>query len=475
MGRGAVVGYNFRPYNRDQMYLLPPSMHDWLPEDHLAWFLVDAVDQMDLRPFLSKYRSDGWGAPSYDPSVMVCLLLYAYCLGERSSRRIERLCQEDIAFRVVSANQMPDHCTIARFRRRHEQELAGLFVEVLKLCHAAGLVKVGTVALDGTKMKANASFAANRTYEGLKREVERMLAEAEETDRAEDETHGPGNSGNSLPEGLRSRRERLERLKACKERLEREAAERAAKQQAKVDERRAREEATGKKLRGRKPKAPDASVDKNARANPTDPDSRIMSSRQHGLIQGYNGQAVVTEDQIIIAAKVTQDCSDVHQLHPMLDQARTNLDAAGIPDQIEVALADAGYWCEENSRVVPNGPELYINTTKDWKLRKAIKKTSGSEAQSPRHLTPRQRMEQKLSTEAGWAIYKKRAQTVEPTFGQIKDGRNCDRFMSRGLSACDSEWQLLCLTHNLLKLWRHVAGRLSRASVTQPSITTCPT
>lgn len=457
----SLVGFNFRAYSRDQLLLLPPSLHDWLPEDHLAWFLVDVVEQLDLSPILQRYRSDGWGGASYDPSVMLCVLLYGYCGGERSSRRIERLCQEDVGFRVVSANLMPDHTTIARFRRRHENEISGLFIDVLKLCHAAGLVKVGKVALDGTKMEANASFAANRTFEGLKQEVQKILAEAEAVDREEDQTRGPGNAGDGLPEAMRNRQQRLDRLRVCKERLEQEAAEKAAAQQAKVDERKAKEEAAGKKLPGRRPKAPDATVDENARANPTDPDSRVMTTRR-GFIQGYNAQAVVTSEQIIVAAEVTQDGNDFRQLHPMLTKAKVNLSQAGVSESIGAALADAGFWTEENALHTPvDGTELYVNTKKDWKLRKATK-DAADDPNQPSDLSPREQMEAKLATEQGWNVYKTRATTIEPTFGQIKDARGCDRFVRRGLDPCDSEWKLLCLTHNLLKLWRHATGRLRR-------------
>ncbi len=235
---------------------------------------------MDLGAFRRKYRADGWGGESYDPAMMVTLLLYAYCVGERSSRRIERLCLEDVAFRVIATNQRPDHVTIAHFRRRHERELADLFTQVLRLCREAGLLKVGVVALDGTKVKANASLAANRTYVAIREEVEKMLREAEATDREEDERYGPGRRGDELPEELRHLQSRLERLKACKWRLEEEAAREAAQRQARVNERKAQEQATGKKRRGRKPKAPDPSVDPAAKANVTDPDSRILKTRR---------------------------------------------------------------------------------------------------------------------------------------------------------------------------------------------------
>lgn len=461
------MGYRFRSVNRDQLYFLPLSLRDWLPEGHLAWFIIDAVDQMNLRPFLAKYRSDGWGGESYDPSMMVCLLLYAYCLGERSSRRIEQLCQEDVGFRVVSANQMPDHTTIARFRQRHEKELAGLFVEVLKLCREAGLLRVGRVALDGTKMEANASLSSNRRHEWIQAEVAKMLAEAEATDQEEDRTQGPGQDGGPLPEGLRHRQERLERLKACKERLEKEAEAQAAAQQRKLEERQAKEEAAGRKLRGRKPKAPDASVAEDAKANIVDPDSRIMKTRQ-GFVQGYNAQAVVTGDQIIIAAEVTQDCNDVHQLAPMMEQAESNLSQVGVEESIEEVVADAGYWSETNvTQTAPDDPELFIATTKDWKQRKALKEALPPQGPMPENLSPREQMEWKLLTAKGREVYATRGQTVEPTFGQIKDGRGCERFMRRGLPACDSEWKLLCLTHNLLKLWRRATEPLRRA-IQQP-------
>ncbi|WPD18348.1 IS1182 family transposase [Thermaerobacter composti] len=450
------MAYNLRPVNRDQLYLLPPSLRDWLPEDHLAWFLIDAVEPMDLRAFYEKYRADGWGGESYDPTMMVTLLLYAYCVGERSSRRIERLCLEDVAFRVITANQKPDHVTIARFRQRHARELAALFTQVLRLCREAGLGKVGVVALDGTKVKANASLAANRTYDAIRQEVEKMLREAEATDREEDERYGPGRRGDALPEELRSRQSRLERLKACKRRLEEEAAREAARLQARIEERKAQEQATGKKRRGRKPKAPDASVDPAAKANVTDPDSRILKTRQ-GFVQGYNAQAVVTEDQLIVAAAVTQDANDVGQLHPMLQQAQANLRAAGVNKPIRAVVADAGYWSEANVKQAPaDGPELFLATSKEWKHRQAVKDAPPPRGRIPKGLSLRERMERKLRTRRGQAIYAKRSQTVEPVFGQIKTVRGADRFLRRGLAACDSEWKLLCLTHNLLKLWRKV-------------------
>jgi len=273
------MGYNFLPCERDQRYLLPPALQDWLPEDDLAWCILDAVAQMNLTAMTRTYRADGWGQAAYEPAMMVALLLYAYCLGERSSRQIEQRCQRDVAFRVITANQSPDHTTMARFRKTHETELAKLFTQVLRLCAEAGLVKVGVVALDGTKIKASAALASNRTVETITAEGSRMLTEAQATDAAEDRQYGPARRGDELPEGLRDRRSRLARLQACQERLTREAAAAVAQQQAKIETRQAEEAATGQKKRGWKPKAPEAAADRAAKANVTDPDSRIMKTQ----------------------------------------------------------------------------------------------------------------------------------------------------------------------------------------------------
>lgn len=456
------MGYNFISCNRDQSYLMPPSLRDWLPEDHLAWFVLDAVGQMDLSAFNAKYRSDGWGAAAHPPAMMVPLLLYAYCVGVRSSRKIERACEVDVAFRVVAANRKPDHVTIARFRRNNLAELEELFTQILRLCAEAGLVKVGTVALDGTKVEGNAALAANRTHKGLDkeigREVAKMLAEAESVDREEDEKYG-SKRGDELPEDMRVQKTRIERLRECKERLEKEAAERAAEQQKKIDERAAKEAEAGRKLPGRKPKEPDPTPDEKAKANVTDPESRIMKTRK-GYAQGYNAQAVVTEEQIIVAAEVTQEANDVKQLGPMLEKTAENLAAVGVEEEPKAALGDAGYWSEANIEGAdPEGPELFVATTKDWKQRKAAREEPSPRGRIPKNLSCRERMERKLRTRRGRATYKKRSRTVEPVFGQIKSARGCDRFLLRGIDGASGEWKMLCGTHNLLKLWR--SGRAS--------------
>ena len=448
------MAYNFLPCDRNQAYLLPPSLADWLPESHLAWFIIDAVEQIDLESFYQKYRTDGVGNSAFNPSMMVSLLFYAYCTGERSSRRIEKFCQTDVAYKVITANRAPDHTTIARFRKDNDQDLKGLFLEVLRLCAEAGIVKLGKVSLDGTKIKANASLAANRTLKHLEREVEKMLDEAAARDAEEDETFGPDKRGDELPEGLRDRRGRLSRLKACKERLEREKAEARRVQQEKIDRRQAKEEATGKKTRGRKPKLPEEGENTEAKANVTDPDSRIMKTRK-GYVQGLNAQAAVTQEQIIIAEDVTRQANDKQQLHPMLQQVEANRQAVGVKGSIGVALADAGYCSDDNFTKVPAGEaELLMATQKDWKQRKAMREEPPPRGRIPSGLSATELMERKLRTRRGRELYKLRSQTVEPVFGQIKDVRGFESFMRRGFDACRCEWSLICCTHNLLKLWR---------------------
>jgi transposase len=450
----AVAGYNFIRPNRDQLFLMPPALQDWLPQDDLAYFLLDAVDQFDLTAFHAAYRADGVGQAAFQPHMMVALLLYAYCQGVRSSRQIERLCQRDVAFRVVAGNLGPDHATIARFRQRHSEALAGLFTDILRLCQEAGLVKVGVVALDGTKIAADAALEANRTYGTIRSEVETMLREAESKDGDEDRLFGPEHRGGELPEALRNRGDRLARLRQCRERLECAAAEAAAAHAQKLEERAAQEAATGQKLRGRKPKPVSEAPESEAKANVTDPDSRIMKTRR-GYVQGYNAQAAATADQIIVSADVTADENDVGQLHPMLAATAIELKAAGVEEAVGAALVDAGYCSEENlERADPDGPELFVATRKDWKQREQMRQAPPPRGRIPGHLSHRERMDRKLLTKRGRRLYKQRSQIIEPVFGQTKTCRGIDRFQQRGLRNCQSEWKVICGTHNLLKLWR---------------------
>jgi len=449
------MAYNFLKSNRDQMYLMPVSIRDWLPEGHLAWFIIDVVKEFDLTSFYGKHRSDGWGRAAYEPMMMVSLLLYAYSLGIRSSRQIERACEVDVSFRVITANQRPDYSTICRFRKENEEELGKLFTAVLELCAQAGLVKVGVVSLDGTKMKGNAALAANRTYDYLEKEVKRMLQEADAADAKDDVEYGRERRGDELPKELARRESRLARLREAKAQLEQQAQEKAALQEAKIKAREEEQQASGEKKRGRKLKEPDKNPDPNkAKANLTDVDSRIMKTR-NGYVQGYNGQAVVTKEQIIVAAEVTQQQNDVQQLHPMLKRTDEELKAAGVKSKVRVVLADAGYYSERNILDAdPSGPELLLATKKSHKQQEAMRDKVCPRGRIPNSASVRERMERKLLTKRGKALYKLRSQTVEPVFGQLKGCRGSGTFLRRGLAAVNSEWRLICATHNLLKLWR---------------------
>ena len=309
----------FLPCDRDQQYLMPASLRDWLPEDHLAWFVLDAVSQLDLTAFYARYREDGWGRKAYEPSMMVALVLYAYCEGERSSRQIERRCREDSAFRVLTANQQPDHATICRFRQQHEQALAGLFAGVLRLCAEAGLLLLGVVALDGAKLRANASRERNRTDAELAAEVRRILAEAERVNAEEHARFGDAR-GDELPAGFRDRGERLQRLREARERLAARERERAGGLRGTPQEPRAAGPARAP------PEA--AAARPGAKVNVTDPDSRVVRD-YHGYFQGYNVQAVTSSDQIIVAAELSRQATDMHELQPMIEAANRNLQTLG--------------------------------------------------------------------------------------------------------------------------------------------------
>ena len=449
-----MANYNFRPTNREQSFLMPPSMKEWLPEDDLVWFVIDAVKQIDLRPFYRKYRQDGKGNTAYEPAMMVMLLIYAYCLGVRSIRKIERLCQVDVGFRVIAGNQGPDHSTLCRFRQGNRKHIGELFTHILQLCAEAGLVKLGLVALDGVKIKANAALSANRGLSSIEKEVERILQEAEEIDAAEDDLYGKGKRGDELPEELRERSSRLQRLQEAKERLERKQDEEARQQEEMIRAREEEEKKSGKKKRGRKPKKPEEAVNTQTKANITDPESRIMKKRT-GYLQAYNSQLVVTEDQIIIAADVTQEENDKKQLHPMLQQAKAELKKAGVGKGIRTLLADAGYWSEKNIQAAEeDGPELLIATAKDWKQQKVFREMGAPRGRIPAGISARERMERKLRTKKAKERYKQRGWMVEGVIGQITDTRDCDQFMLRGEEMVRSEWRLIAGSHNLLKLWR---------------------
>jgi hypothetical protein len=388
---------------------------------------------------------------------MLTVLLYGYCEGERSSRQLEKLCQESVAYRIASANQCPDHSTFARFRAANIGRMKHLFLDVLRFCFDAGFGNVGKVALDGTKMKGNASLSSNRTFAGLEKEIEKMFAEAEAIDAEEDKKYGKDKRGDEIPEEFADPRTRKARIKECLERLNQEKDKQKAEQEEKIQNREDEEKRTGKKKRGRKPKSPKKKEDEaksELKANITDPDSRVMKTRS-GYVQGYNCQAVTTtEEQLILAAEITQEANDVKQLSPMLEQVQLNLGDVGNFEPVETALADAGYLSEGNLKDFdPNGPELYVATKKEHKQRSGTEAPFPSEVLSNDEMSLVEKMDLKLSSPEGRKVYKERSYTIEPIFGQIKYCRGIDTFMQRGFEACQSEWYLICLTHNLRKIW----------------------
>ena len=451
-------------YDPEQRLLLPPDLREWLPEDHLALFVSDVVEQLDLKKILDWYeRGDGRGRPPYHPLMMVKLLVYGYCTGRVSSRKIERATHEDVAFRVLACNQHPDHDSIAEFRKQHLEELAKLFAQVLRLCEQAGLVKLGHVAIDGSKLRANASKHKAMSYdrmcakeEQLAAEVARLLQEAAATDEAEDREFGKGRRGDELPAELARRESRLQKIREAKAALEAEAKEKAkaaaAVAEARIEARKKREAETGKKTPGRVPQVPDVEAAKpeaKAQRNFTDPESRIMKDSATGSFeQSYNAQIVVdSAAQIIVAASLTQEVNDKQQLVPMLTTVKDNL--GQLPEKATTA---AGYFSaaavsnEELSSV-----DLYVTPDSGKKTEAETESVSTASAEDQAVIDE---MRAKLKTEAGREVYKQRKLIVEPVFGQVKEARGFRRFSFRGLRKNQAEWALICLTHNLLKLFR---------------------
>lgn len=459
---------SFRTCDLDQPFLLPPSLQDWLPENHLARFIAELSNGLDLSEIYGFYgRRDGRGKAAYHPVMMVRLLLYGYCVGIMSSRRIERASYEDVAVRYLAADQHPDHDTVASFRQQHLPVLAQVFTHVLQLCGKAGLVKLGHVAIDGTKIQANASKHKAMSYERmeekerqLKAEVEKLLAQAAEIDAAEDARYGKGKRGDELPAELARRESRIKKIAEAKAALEHEARERAqaAKKAAeeKLQERRKKEQERGKKFGGRPPQIPDpeqARPEPKAQRNFTDPESRIMPDSAHkgSFVQAYNAQiAVDGAAQIIVAAEVTQETNDKQQLAAMLQQVEQNVGA-----KPNAATADAGYFSEDqvnDERV--KGIELYVATGKQQHGQPETTDAVHPGKRPAGSTSALEKMKQKLKTETGQAVYKMRKAIVEPVFGQIKDARGIRAFLLRGLKQVRAEWKLICATHNLLKLFR---------------------
>ena len=445
--------YRFIDYEPDKPLELPPDIRTWLPEDHLALFISDVVDSLDFSEITEEYLHLQGGRPAYHPAMMLKLLFYGYCVGIRSSRRIERKTYEDVAFRVLSCDSHPDHSRISDFRKRHLSAITRLFVQVLEICKEFGLVRLGHVALDGTKVKANASKHKAMSYERmvkkekeLAREVEKLLKQAEAIDQQEDKKYGKGKRGDELPKDLQFKEKRLAKIREAKHALEKEAREEAVqKHKSGTDGKPPAGGASG-------PSEPlEVKPKPKKQRNFTDPDSRIMlDGATKAFVQAYNAQAAVDCDsQVIVCAEVTQQANDKEQLVPMVDQIEENL--GEIPDRV---LADAGYFSEEAVKSVASGfTEPFVPRER--------KKHSDAPDPAPRGRIPHSaslvdRALRRLKTKVGQQIYSKRKETIEPVFGQIKEARGIRTFLFRSLEKVQGEWKLVCLTHNILKLWRHL-------------------
>ena len=446
----------FRPYSPEQLLLLPPDMARWLPEDHLVYFIRDVERQLDLSAIYGSYDGTQGGNPAYDPGMMTTLLIYAYCVGVVSSRKIERATYESIPFRVLTADQHPDHDTIAEFRRRHLEALAALFVQVLRLCRKAGLVKLGHVSLDGTKVRANASKHKAMSYGRMEKsvvelegEVKRLLAEAEGTDTAEDNRYGRGRQDEALPEELRFKQSRLAKIKEAKEALEQEAREGAEAQRLEQAKKREDRDASGDH-RGRPPKVPSERPEGKAQRNFTDPDSRIMKDgATKAFEQCYNCQAAVDGDsQVIVATRVSQETNDKKELKPVVETLKKNLDGAK-PKQL---TTDNGYFSENNvTYLAEEQIDGYLAT---GRIKHGDQLPVAPRGRITKEASIKERMARKLRTVKGRAIYAKRKEVSEPVFGQIKHVRGFRQFLLRGVDKVCGEWDLICLGHNVLKLFR---------------------
>src|SRR3989449_3785663 len=450
------MAQNFLTCDRDQELLLPPSLKDWLPGDHLAWFVLDAVDELDLSDFYADYREDGWGAAAHDPKMMVALFIYAYSIGVRSSRQIERRLKEDVAFRVICAGQTPDHSTIARFLERHEQAVAELFGGVLSLCARSSLVKVGVVSVDGTKIQASATHHQNRSYQQI---AEEIVKEAAAIDAAEDEVYGAAR-GDELPEGFRTSTERRARFREAKQALEEERKAKAKpvprdrqkrlseckkhlEEDYELERRVAKEHEAWRKrgiakdgsrrMTGHNMKPRPLPTEPTGKINTTDPDSRNLKTTR-GFIQGYNAQAVVTSDQVVIAADISTESLDTANLEPMVADACAALEAAGVNEKPGVALAVAGYL--QNDAI-----EAIVN--------RGIQTLIAPDADSRKEPRPGRRgglydlVRRILQTDWGKELYLRRQGSVESVFGQIKANRGVRRFQRRGRLAVLAEWRVL--------------------------------
>src|SRR6516165_8377043 len=448
----------FRPWKIDEAQFLPPTVQDFVAKDHLARFMVSLVtEELDLTAIRASYLGEK-GQPPFHPAMMVALLLYAYCCGIYSSRRIAKACRERVDFMSIVALDPPDFRTISDFRKRHLKALSELFVQVLKLCAKAGLVKLGHVALDGSKIKANASKHKAMSYERmgaraaeLEAEVAKWLAAAEAADAEEDKIHGQDKQGGELPDWVADKKRCAEKIRAAKAELEAEAkaaAEEKAKAEAEAEEKR---KAEGRKKPGKPAPPPSPEPDPKAQKNFTDPESRIMKSKD-GFVQAYNGQAAVdAHAQIIVAQDVTQSAVDYGQLVPMTDAIETNLGRK--PEQLST---DSGYCSEANLEALESRQiDAYVATGRardavaGLAQGEAAAKAGDASADVPTRV---EAMREKIKAGGHGSPYRLRKQLPEPVFGQIKQARGFRQFLMRGIEKVRGEWAIICTTHNILKL-----------------------
>lgn len=465
----------YRPWQPERYRLQAHAPDAKLPKDDLVFFLIDLVPHLNLRKFYAPYEDETRGAPPFDPAMMVCLLLYSYCLGVRSSRKIALACERNLAFMAIVGIDRPDFRTISDFRKLHLEAFIDTFTDVLRLAKEAGLVQLGVFATDGTKMAGDASRHKAMSYGYMVKEVERLRAEiaalvqqAQDLDASEDAVLG-SRRGDELPEELARREQRLATIEAAKKRLEEAAQAEAEAERQRRAEAEAERQRSGQKRRGREPGPIDETPDSKAQTNFTDPDLKIMKTNNKGWDYCGNAQAVVDgQCQIIVACDVVSDTNDKQQAAPMAQQALANLEQAGIERPVDAQgqavpipnLTDSGYYSEQAAQAVTElGLDPYMATGRQKHHETAppvVAATGGKAAPPTTAATPtaKAQMTAKLRTAAGRALYALRKTIVEPVFGQIKGARGIRRFLLRGLAKVRGEWRLICVTHNLLKLWR---------------------
>lgn len=451
----------FLPHGPDQIFLLPPNPSDWLPEDHLAYQVIDVVGELDLSSFVSSYSQDGRGAPAYSPTMMVGLFLYAWMHDVYSSRKIELLGHQDVGARVICGGSLPDHRSINRFRQVHDEALRGLFDQSICLCQRAGMVSLSSVAIDGSKIEANASKRKAMSYSRMVSDEERIKAEidgyfrrAAEEDAAEDALYGSDKTGRELPDHLRRRQDRLAKIREAKAALEAEAK---AAADVRSKEREAKVAAAGGKLSGRQPKI-EPTPKSSAQQSFTDPESRIMKSGKGAFVQGYNGQVAVDADhQIIVACALSQQAADVVHLLPLVDQVVHQ--TGFVPSRV---MADPGYFSNKNMQTLDaRGIEVLIPPDRE-RCGSPDDPVPPMTADELACLKPSDQMRHRVSTKQGREAYARRKTIVEPVFGQIKGSTGNPGFMGflrRGLQRCTSEWHCICASHNLLKYVRFTRAK----------------